>query len=100
MSEQLDKYNRIMNEYRSGELGDTNLPMKSILENIGEEEIFNEMSIEDIDFLINNSTGMIKYMFLLIKNKKMVNSDNVCFEEHQYKAIKKSKTKKIDRKKH
>lgn len=37
------------------------------------------MNIEDIEFLINNSTGIIKFMFILIKNKKLleINTDNL-----------------------
>ena len=75
MSEQTEKYDEIINNYRSGKLGDINLSMQSILENVGEEELFDRMSIEDIDYLINNSTGIIKIMFSLIKNKKMVENE-------------------------
>ena len=96
MSEQTEKYDEIINNYRSGKLGDTNLSMQSILENVGEEELFDRMSIEDIDYLINNSTGIIKTMFSLIKNKKMIENDKNSVKENVKAKVKElNKPKKI-----
>ena len=98
MSEQTEKYEEIINEYRSGKLGDTDLSMQSILENVGEEELLDRMSIEDIDYLINNSTGIIKIMFSLIKSKKVLETSEhkeISSENIKIKTKKVNKPKKI-----
>ena len=68
--------------------------MQDILKRVQEEELFDKMDIEDIEFLINNSTGIIKFMFILMKNKKLleINTDNLV--EHKDNSSTKIKTKR------
>lgn len=65
------KYYEIMKNYRNGIYGNNHLTMHEILEKAGVPNLFAEMSIDDIDYLIKASTtGMTKMMFIAIKNQK------------------------------
>lgn len=71
LSTNLEKYNNIMLRYRNGEFGDQYLTLKEILEAANEKELFNEMSINELDYLILNSFGILKIFFASQKAKKI-----------------------------
>ena len=65
------KYYEIMKNYRNGIYGNNHLTMHEILEKAGVPNLFNEMSLEEIEYLIKTSTsGMTKMMFIAIKKQK------------------------------
>lgn len=65
------KYYEIMKNYRDGIYGNGHLTMHEILEKASVPNLFAEMSIDDIDYLIKASTtGMTKMMFTAIKSQK------------------------------
>lgn len=64
-------YKEIMERYRNGEFGNDNLSMHDILERAGYPKLLEEMNLEEIDELINNSTGFSKMLFLNVKQNKM-----------------------------
>ncbi len=71
LSTNLEKYKNIMLRYRNGEFGYKYLTLKEILEAANEKELFDEMSIEEIDYLILNSSGILKTFFATKKAKKI-----------------------------
>ncbi len=71
LSPNLKKYYSIMNRYYKGEFGDKHLTIKEILVNANEENLFKEMSNSEIEYLINNSSGFMKLMFLDIQKRKL-----------------------------
>lgn len=70
MTEYLQKYNDIMKKYRCGEFGDTHLTMHEILHKAGEPDLFDKMSLSDLQYLIENTCGIHKQMFSYLKSKK------------------------------
>lgn len=70
MTEYLQKYNDIMKKYRCGEFGDTHLTMHEILHKAGEPDLFDKMSLSDLQYLIENTYGIHKQMFSYLKSKK------------------------------
>lgn len=70
MSEYLQKYNDIMKMYYRGEFGDTHLTMCDILYRAEEPDLFDKMSLDDLQYLIKNTSGIHKQMFNYLKSKK------------------------------
>ena len=70
MLEYLQKYNDIMEMYRRGEFGDTHLTMHEILYRAKEPDLFDKMSLDDLQYLIENTYGIHKQMFSYLKSKK------------------------------
>ena len=70
MTEYLQKYNDIMKKYRRGEFGDTHLTMRDILYRAEEPDLFDKMSLDDLQYLIENTSGIHKQMFSYLKSKK------------------------------
>ena len=66
----VDKYDEIMTEYRKGSYG-LNLNMHEILEKANEPDLFENMSLSDVDILINRSSGFTKQMFCELRDKKL-----------------------------
>ena len=71
----IEKYNEIMARYESGEFGSTHLSLKQILILSNEENLLEQMSLEEIDYLIEHNRGLTKLMFLEIKKQKLSNSE-------------------------
>ena len=65
------KYYQIMKKYREGEFGIANLSVHEILEKSGNNNLFDLMSREEIDYLIENSKGFQRQFFVEIKNKSL-----------------------------
>lgn len=70
MTEYLQKYNEIMETYHRGEFGDTHLTMRDILYRAEEPDLFDKMSLDDLQYLIENTSGIHKQMFNYLKSKK------------------------------
>ena len=70
MTEYLQKYNDIMEMYRHGEFGDTHLTMHEILHRAEESDLFDKMSLDDLQYLIEKTSGIHKQMFNYLKSKK------------------------------
>lgn len=70
MSEYLQKYNEIMETYHRGEFGDTHLTMREILYRAEEPDLFDKISLDDLQYLIENTSGIHKQMFSYLKSKK------------------------------
>jgi len=69
MSELLKKYYNIMDMYKNGEFGTEHLSLAEILERAGEPDLINRMNQSEIQHLIDNSTGLMKHMFIELKSK-------------------------------
>ena len=66
----LDKYYDIMNRYKSGEFGNENLSMHEILDKANAPHLIEEMNLNEIQHLIDSTSGLTKNMFLLIKQER------------------------------
>ncbi len=67
----VQKYNDIMQRYRNGEFGDNYLTLAQIMAAAGEPDFFENLTIEEIDELINQSTGMLRMFFAGLKEKTL-----------------------------
>lgn len=76
MMEKLLLFENIMEKYRNGEFGNSNLSMHDILEKAGYPKLLEEMTLKEIDELINNSNGFSKMLFLNVRNNKKENIEN------------------------
>ena len=70
MTELTRKYYHIMDMYKKGEFGAHHLSLHDILEKAGESDLFDKMNQNEIQYLIDNSSGLTKYMFIELKSKK------------------------------
>lgn len=70
MTEYLQKYNEIMDTYYRGEFGEMHLTMRDILYRAEEPDLFDKMSLDDLQYLIENTSGIYKQMFSYLKSKK------------------------------
>lgn len=68
-SNNIDKYNEIMQRYHLGELGIQNLTLREILSKAGEEDLLDNMSLKELEYLREKSSGPTKLLFneLIIK---------------------------------
>lgn len=65
-----EKFCEIMKKYHSGEFGTEHLSMEEILQRAGESNLFEEMTIEEIQDLVEKSSGLQKRILLLLKQRK------------------------------
>ena len=70
MSEYLQKYNDIMKKYHYGKFSETQKTMRDILYRAEEPNLFDKMSLDDLQYLIENTSGIHKQMFNYLKSKK------------------------------
>lgn len=85
----LEGYYKIITRYRNGEFGDEHLSLAEILDAAGEKDLLKRMSISEIQYLIDNSSGITKMMFLEVKKQKTNGEDHI--EEKQLTLVKKRK---------
>lgn len=69
INDNLIKYREIIKKYQNGEYGCEHLSLYEILLRAGEPNLLRQMSLEELDELINNSFGMNKTLFISIKNE-------------------------------
>lgn len=72
MTKLLKRYNDIMKKYKSGEYGYTHLTMREILARANEPDLFDKMNLSEVQYLIDNSSGMTKQLFFSIKANKEI----------------------------
>lgn len=73
MEKFLKHYYKIMDSYRNGELGEDHLSMGEILEKSNAKDIFNQMSLDELNNLIDSSSAMIRPMFKNAYNQRYIN---------------------------
>lgn len=66
----VEKYKRIMEEYRRGEYGDTHLSLHDILNRAGEQNLLQNMTVEELEEVKKESFGIQRMMFEKIMKKK------------------------------
>lgn len=71
MTELIKKYNDIMDMYRNGKFGENLLTMSDILEKAGEPDLFDRMNSNEIQYLLNSSSGMTRLLFNELKKKRI-----------------------------
>lgn len=71
MKKFLKRYSDIMNRYKNGEFGNSQLTLYDILSKAGEIDILEKMSLSEIQTLTQNTSGILKQMFFSESNKKM-----------------------------
>lgn len=71
MKKYLKKYYEIMEDFHAGRFGDDHLTLHDIFEKAGEPELLVNMSLSEIQSLVDSSSGMLKSMFSTIKNRKI-----------------------------
>ena len=76
MTESLKKYYDIMEMYKCGKFGEDHLAMRDILSKAGEPDLFEKMTLAELQYLIDHSSGMTKQMFLLYKKSRITASMN------------------------
>ncbi len=69
IKDSLTKYKEIIKKYQNGEYGCEHLSLYEILLRAGEPNLLSQMSLEELDELINNSFGVNKALFISIKNE-------------------------------
>ena len=70
LSINLEKYYDVITRYRNGDFGTEHLSLAEILEAAGEKELMSQMSIEEIRYLIDTSSGITRMMFIELKKQK------------------------------
>lgn len=70
MSCELEKYKVLMEKYHRGDFGKENLTMSEILNKAGESDLLDRMSVSDLQYLTDNSSGITREMFCRIKAEK------------------------------
>ena len=71
MSDALICYQNIMKKYREGAYGEEHLTLSEILKRAGKPDLFDEMSIEDVQYLLDNSSGFLRSFFNSLKMRKL-----------------------------
>lgn len=66
----VERYRQIMKQYRTGAFGTEHLTMYQILTSAGEPYLFDKMTPEDLDVLIDESTGFTRQMLSEIRKAK------------------------------
>lgn len=70
MTELVDKYYSIIDNYRKGLYGTTHMTIAEIIKKAGEPNLFNNMSLNEIEYLMNHSTGFVKQFFVELYSRK------------------------------
>lgn len=81
LSPNLKKYYELMIKYKNGQFGDKHLSLAEILCSAGETDLLEQMSISEIQYLIDNSFGIIKMVFLELKKQKTDSEDYIKYKQ-------------------
>lgn len=71
MSELINKYKSIIERYKNCEFGTEPLTLNEILSKVDETELLEKMNIDELQILLNSSSGMLKQLFSNLISKKM-----------------------------
>lgn len=77
LSPNLEKYYKIITKYKNGDFSDEHLSLAEILDTAGESDLLNQMSISEIQYLIDNSSGITKMIFSEVKKQKSNSGDYI-----------------------
>lgn len=62
-SERVRRYLEIMDDYHSGKLGHANLTLREILVKSGEPDLINSMNKDELMYLAEKSSGILRGFF-------------------------------------
>ncbi len=71
ISDNIKKYYNIIQRYRNGEFGKEHLTLHEILTIANEQNLLNDMTITEVQYLCEHSSGMLKLMFLSLQKQKL-----------------------------
>lgn len=74
----LEKFNDMMNRYRVGEFGKEYLSMYEILRRSNNVDLLDNLTLSEIQSLIDMTSGITKEMFVMLKEKKMKCGEPLC----------------------
>ena len=69
-SNNLIKFKKIIENYQKGDYGQRPLTLAEILACANEEDLISKLTIEDLRYLSNHSTGMLRASLLNLVQKK------------------------------
>lgn len=72
----LKKYEDAMKRYERGEFGKDSLAVQEILNRAGYPNLLQEMTLGELQCLIDRSTGILRYTLTRIKVQKLENKQN------------------------
>lgn len=70
MSENLIKYEKILEDYRNGIYGNEHLSIQTILKMANADNLLDKLTEEDLEYLLGKSTGITKILYIDLLNKK------------------------------
>lgn len=68
--ELIKQYYHIMDLYKNGEFGAKHITMNEILTKAGQPDLLDRMSLDELQYLCNNSKGMTKLLFSELISRK------------------------------
>ena len=71
LSNHVQEYNEIMQRYWNGEFGDTNLTLAQIFTAAGEPNFWDKLTVEEVECLLNQSSGILRMFFAQLRDKKI-----------------------------
>ena len=70
MSENLIKYEKILEDYRNGIYGNEHLSIQTILKMANADNLLDKLTKEYLEYLLNKSTGVIRTLYADLLNKR------------------------------
>ncbi len=70
LSENVKQYYSILRRYRHGEFGEDYLTLYEILVKANDETLLERLTKEEVDYLIEHSSGFVRLMFSDLKEKR------------------------------
>ncbi len=86
MKKFLELYNDIMSKYKKGEFGSENLTLGEILDRAEKTDLFNQMSLSEIQNLSDSSSGMTKQMYQSLYNRRLATIEKTKELENELKS--------------
>lgn len=82
LNDNIKKYNNIIKRYKDGEFGKKHLSLKEILLAANEPNLLNEMTISEVQYLYNHSSGILKTMFSAIEKEKLIEESKITLKDY------------------
>lgn len=71
MSENLVKYEKILEDYRNGIYGNEHLSVQTILRMADADNLLDKLSIEDLEYLIDKTNDIkLRHLYLNLREKR------------------------------
>lgn len=74
----LTKYKEIMERYKNGEFGEEDLSLHEILLRAGEPNLLRQMSLEELEKLVDSSYGISRALFITLRKELESQKSNGC----------------------